>query len=207
MDATLVGRGGGGQRCICLTNCQKFYIWAAYLVMASHNAVNKRLILWFIEENPPAWTQETYRPPRSKSLGEGTYLGWGKVPIFARGVPTLARGIPTLAWGYPPLLEGYLPWPGGYLHWPGSTYLGQGVPTFAMGGYLPWPGGTHLGWCTPRSGQTNKLKLLPSPILRIRTVKTGFTQKLGNAFAHYIISWWYEFHQNCLFFPLGKQQT
>ena len=31
---------------------------------------------YFKQECPDVWTQEAYRPPRSKSLG-GTYLGQG----------------------------------------------------------------------------------------------------------------------------------
>ena len=92
----------------------------------------------------------------------GTYLGQGG------GVPTLARE------------EGYLPWPGG-----GGTYLGweEGVSTLAGGGVPTLAGGisTYLGqgeWVPtlagvpppPRCGQTNKLKLLPSPILGMRVV-------------------------------------
>ena len=63
------------------------------------------------------------------------------------------------------------PW--GYLSWPrGGTYLGQGgyLPWWGKGGtylgwgYLPWPRGTHPGQgIPPGCGQTNKLKLLPSP--------------------------------------------
>ena len=58
------------------------------------------VFLWNKRESPPAWTQEAYRPPCSKSL-------WG-----GGGVPTLA-GV-------------YLPWPGGYLPWVGGTLAGGG---------------------------------------------------------------------------------
>ena len=92
----------------------------------------------------------------------GTYLGGGGY------LPWLGvNGVPTLAWGYlpwlgrvPTLARGYLPWlevptlAGGYLPWQGGTYLG-------MGGYVPWPGG-------------NRLKTLPSPILRMRSVITCY---------------------------------
>ena len=144
--------------------------------------------------------------------GGGTYLGQGE------GVPTLpGGGVPTLArWrGYLPWLgEGYLPWPGGgvptlaggrstYLDW-GRGYLPWlGVPTLARGrgtyigrGYLPWPGGGNLPWpgSPPRCGQTNKLKLIPSPILRIRAVKMviclEITEHSSSVRCLTFILWW-----------------
>ena len=74
------------------------------------------------QESPPAWTQEAYCLPCSKSWGGG-------------GVPTLAMGVSTLAGGtylghrVPTLARGYLPW----LR---DTHFGWGYP--------PW-----LGWVTP----------------------------------------------------------
>ena len=78
------------------------------------------------QESPPAWTQEAYRPPRSK------YLlccsdSWGYLPWLGGGGDTYAE------WGLPTLAGGYLPWIGGYLPWPGR-------------GYLRWMGGVPLGW-------------------------------------------------------------
>ena len=69
------------------------------------------------QESPPAWMQEAYCPPCSKSLG------WG-YPTLARGVPTLAGGGTQLGQGVPTLAGG------GYLPWlEGGTYLGwDGVP-------------------------------------------------------------------------------
>ena len=63
------------------------------------------------QESPPAWTQEAYRPPCSKSLAGG-YLPWGTLfpPTWpGRGVPTLRYPLPRpdLAWGVPTL--GYPP--------------------------------------------------------------------------------------------------
>ena len=69
-------------------------------------------------------------------------------------------------------LGGTPPYPGdtylgqGYPPWLGGTYLGQGVPTLVWDTNLRWD-----GVLPPRCGQTNKLKLLPSPILRMRAVK------------------------------------
>ena len=58
----------------------------------------------------------------------------------------------VLGWGVPTLAGGtYLGW-GGYLPW--------------LGGYPPWRGGYPHG-----CGHTNKLKLLPPPILWMRAVK------------------------------------
>ena len=69
-----------------------------------------------IQESPPAWTQEAYRLPCSKSWGGGTYLG------RAGGYPPWPGGVPTLA-------GGYLPWPGGTPPCPVGTHLGwDGVP-------------------------------------------------------------------------------
>ena len=60
----------------------------------------------------------------------------------------------------------YLGWGVTYLSW-GHTYLGWGLPTLAWG-YLPWPGVPTLARVPPGCGQTNKVKLLPSHILRMR---------------------------------------
>ena len=98
--------------------------------------------------------------------GGGTYVAWEST-YLSRGVPTLDGGT-YLGGGW------YLPWPDRYLPWLGGTYLGQGTPTLA-GGYLPWPGGVPILAGVPpppppRCGETNKLKLLPFPILRMRAV-------------------------------------
>ena len=112
----------------------------------------------FEQDNPPAWTQEAYRPPHSKcSLcwfiwGVGTQgtppdLRWGTPPDLRWGTPSDLRwgtpqtwdGVPPRTWdGVPPRPEmGYPP----YLD------LGWGTP-------LPGPGMGHppyldLGWGTP----------------------------------------------------------
>ena len=130
------------------------------------------------QESPPAWTQEAYRPPCSKSLagGGGGYLPWGTPPLLC---PDLAEGY--LPWPGVPTLE-YCspPWPGRgggvtylgvppspILTWLAGTYLGvppspiltwQGVPTLGYpspiltwlgGGYLPWLGVPTLGYPSP----------------------------------------------------------
>ena len=141
------------RRCVKNTSiaqcCVIFDIIKIYLHRETNSKVESVFTHWCLSslntqkkrESPPAWTQDPYRPPCSKSFG---------------GVPTLARGILHLAQAVPTLAQGYLPWHGGiYLGWgypswlwdtppwPGGTYLGSGVPTLAWG-YLPWPGGTTL---------------------------------------------------------------
>ena len=109
------------------------------------------------QESPPAWTQEAYRPPCSKSLAGGRgYLPWPGGTYLGRG---------DLPWpGGTYLGQGDLPWPGGTylgrgcLSWLGlPTLAGRGVPTMAG---LPPPPPPH--------------KLLPSPILRMRAVTRGW---------------------------------
>ena len=82
-----------------------------------------------------------YRPSSSKSLargGGGCYLPW----LGGGGVTYLGQGGTYLGcWGG------------------GVTYLGQGgVPTLTGGGEI-----LTLAGVPPGCGQTNKLKLLPSP--------------------------------------------
>ena len=77
------------------SNVSNFFIVFAN---KTKNLVNPTLIWW--QESPSAWTQEAYRPPRSKySLccsvwreGRGTYPGWG-VPALDGG------GVTYLGWG------------------------------------------------------------------------------------------------------------
>ena len=94
--------------------------------------------------------------------GQGTPhpdLAWGGGPVLARGylIPdwgTPSWGTPSQDWGTPQ--EGP-----GTSHW-GTPWKRHGTSGSIMG----WR------WGTPRCGQTNKLKLLPSPILRMRVVMT-----------------------------------
>ena len=96
--------------------------------------------------------------------------GRGRVyPIPGQGTPH-----PDLAWG------GIQSWPGGTSSLTGVPHHGvpprKGPGTSHWG--TPWKrhgtSGSIMGWRwgTPRCGQTNKLKLLPSPILRMRVVMT-----------------------------------
>ena len=119
-------------------------------------------------QESPAWTQEAYRLPCSKSL--------------VRGVPTLGYPLP-----YPDLAAGVgtLWYPSPILTWLGVRDLGAPLPPSWPGwgvGTLGYPlplvhpdltrRGTYLGVPpSPGCGQTNKLSLLPSPILRMRAVK------------------------------------
>ena len=116
--------------------------------------------------------------------------------VNARGIPPAAQQMFTvLIW---PGRDGgrcYLPWLGGeYLLWPGGTCQGRYLPSGpGQDRYPPPPSGPgqgrypparvgipHLdlarvgtpsqGRYPPGCGQTNKLKLLPFPILRVRAV-------------------------------------
>ena len=84
------------------------------------------------------------------------------------GRPTLpGEYLPWQGGIYPGCGRGDLPWPGRYLPWMGGTYLGQvEVPilhTPIQGRYLPAKVGIPV---------VDKVKLLPSIILRMRTVIT-----------------------------------
>ena len=96
------------------------------------------------QDSPPAWTQQPYRPPCSKSLAGGggvptsigdTYLGQGRGTYLGQG--------------------GYLPWPrwGTYLGWRYLPWLG-GVPTLTRGTYIGQVGVPTLGRVPPRCEQT-----------------------------------------------------
>ena len=98
--------------------------------------------------------------------GMVTYLTWG-----GGYLPWLVGGGTYLGWGW------YLPWlgVGTYLGW------GEGVPTLAWGGGVP-----TLAVVPPGCGQTNKLKLLPSPILRMRavTILHGIREQNNEIYNH-----------------------
>ena len=118
------------------------------------------------QESPPAWTQEAYRPPRSKCS-----LCWrGVVPRpISGGVPHLRSGGVThprsggvphpISGGYPSSGQGGTPsqvWMGGY---PIQSWWGvpQVPPLSRPGmGYPPnlsWgtPPPLYLGWGTPQT--------------------------------------------------------
>ena len=131
------------------------------------------------------WTQEAYRPPCSRSLGEGgSYLGQGAGGTYlSQGGGTYLRWYaPILTWlGRVPTLVG-----GTYLGVPPLSWPGWGVPTL---GYPPdlardtylgvppsWPGlRGYLPWGTPpppRQGWTDGhlSKQYLSIVLRARVV-------------------------------------
>ena len=67
---------------------------------------------FFIQESPPAWTQEAYRPPRSCSkclLFQGGYYGYPPYLDLGWGTPPAGPGMgypPTQTWdGVPPYLD------------------------------------------------------------------------------------------------------
>ena len=79
------------------------------------------------QESPPAWTQEAYRPSRSKRMlccssggGGGTYPRQGGTYLLGGGTYLPGGAVPTFWVGgtYPrwggtyPRWEGYLPWQG-----------------------------------------------------------------------------------------------
>ena len=122
-------------------------------------------------------------PPPSKS-GPGGYPGYPHLPDLARVPPhhpDLARVPPIKTWvGYPPPSRpGWGLPPPTIKTWPGypltiQTWLGY-PQIQTRPGYPPQP--SRPGWGTPppppsRCGLTYKLKTVPSPILRMRAVKT-----------------------------------
>ena len=121
---------------------------------------------YLLQDSPPAWTQEAYCPPRSKcSLCWS--VGGGGTPQPGMGYPPTWDGVP------PPTWDGVPPWTWDGVHLP---RIWDGVP--------PWP---DLGWGTPlpRLGceLTNKLKTVPSPILRMRAViNHEWSTSLGKVF-------------------------
>ena len=99
--------------------------------------------------------------------------GWGVPhPVLYWGVPhpVLAGGYPVLAGGYP-----IQSWPGGYTI---QSWLGDTPHRPDLRWDTPCP---DLGWGNPlsRCGLTHKVKILPSPILRLKSVNTQ-TLRLKN---------------------------
>ena len=94
-----------------------------------------------IQESPPAWTQEAYRPWRIKYSICCPIPAGGGVPHLwtGEGVP---RGIPTLAYQVLHLLS----YPGGGRGTP-SLDRGRGTPWLGWGRGPSWPGTSH--WGTP----------------------------------------------------------
>ena len=136
------------------------------------------------QESPPAWTQEAYRPPRSKYMP--CCSSWCTVPLswprWWGGVPHSAS---VLTWdedgwgGYPMLVMG-----GYHRYPPPCPDLGPGQREYPMPGYpLPRPGMEYppsrpgMGYppCRPEMGNptskvVDKVKTLPSVVLRMRAV-------------------------------------
>ena len=100
-----------------------------------------------LQESPPAWTQEAYRPPCSDY--SFCCPNWVPPhPDLAGGVPCQG-GYPTwvppiLAWGDP--ARGYPIWVPPILTWPGGTLPG-GYPNWVppILTQPSWPGGTLPG--------------------------------------------------------------
>ena len=119
------------------------------------------------QESHPAWTQESYRPLRSKCslccsvLGWGggvPWSGWGITPswpgwtggrrLHHHDLAGWGRDYPILTWlgvGYPILSWPGVPYPdlaGGTLSWPGTGGGEYPILTWLGGGYsiLSWPG-------------------------------------------------------------------
>ena len=126
--------------------------------------------------------QEAYRPPHSRSK---CLLCWGGTPSqVGGGTPSqVQRGTLSQVWGGTPSQVWGVPHPMGYL--PGQTW--DGVPPCPDMGWgtpphldLGWGTPPHLDlrWGTPRKcGLTNKLKTVPSPILRIANYFFGVTKE------------------------------
>ena len=124
----------------------------------------------FVQESPPAWTQEAYRPPRTKYS-----LCWCVCVGGAGGTPSTHGG------GYPsrPGQGGYpiQSWPGGYpiQSWWGVPPTSQTWPGGLGGfpGYPPiiqtWPGGD-----TPHHPD-----LARGTLVTLRSSKPGWGSTLG----------------------------
>ena len=98
------------------TDQQSLHAWnTSHWYIFKHLLTKKETANMGQQESPPAWTQEAYRPPRSKYTP--CCFSWGYPPTSWPG---------TCIWGVPPILltgDGVPPpsWPGkGYpLFWPG----------------------------------------------------------------------------------------
>ena len=134
------------------------------------------------QESPPAWTQEAYRPLRSKCslccwgrgvphpvmVGGGVTLsshGGGRVPIqfWWGGVPPHH---PDLAWGYP-----IQSWWGDILRGTPHHPDLAGVPPPPSRPGMGYPPTHRPGMGYPPTEMVDKVKTLPSVILRMRAVK------------------------------------
>ena len=124
------------------------------------------------QESPAAWTQEGYRPPRSKCLLCCSVSWWGYPhpapmrgypnpiqtgdtpnPVLTRGTPISQMRVPTLE------MMGY----------PQSGRIGVPIPVGRDGGY-PFPPHHQLDGGTPYPVMMYKVKTLPSVILWMRMV-------------------------------------
>ena len=131
----------------------------------THPDLARRMVPWVTPTIPPS------RPSQEVPWVSPTINTWDGVPP-SRPDWGVSRVPPTIqTWdGVTPLTQtwdGVPPRPGmGYL-----PDVGWGTPTQTWDGVTPHP---DLGWGTPprsRWGLTNKLKTVPSPILRMRAVK------------------------------------
>ena len=103
-----------------------------------------------------------YPPPSRPGLGSPPHprpgMGYPSPSRPGWGSPNL-QGTPNLGWGTPPTIQ---TWP----QYPHPTPdLGWGTPHLEWG--TPQP---DLGWGTPLPASVNRLKILPSPILRMWAV-------------------------------------
>ena len=108
---------------------------------------------------------------------------WGGTPSQVWGYPIPCPGVPHLRSGVPPhhldLAGAPSPRPG----WgtPPPARPGMGNPPGQTWDWVPpYP---HLRWGTPplRYGLTHKVKILPSPILRMRAVMKTFDCFVANS--------------------------
>ena len=138
-----------------------------------------------VQGGTPSQIQGGYPIP-----GQGGTPSQGGYPIPGLG------GTPSQVWGVPHLRSGGYPIPGGT---PSKVRLG--TPS-QVGGYpIPGPGGwggphpmsrpemgypPDLRWGTPPPASVNRLKILPSPILRVAGGK-----KVKYSFKVLMIEFWY----------------
>ena len=157
-------------------NSENIARWLSYWI--SKYMFNKKVLLWETARDvPPAASPVQAYPARGRELLH-PWLG---------GTPSLARGVPhpNLAGGRYPILGYPLPGTGGNppckgpgtSHW-GTPWKGHGINGSIMGWRWGTPQKVHgtsgsireWRWGTPLPPGVNRLKTLPSIILRTRAV-------------------------------------
>ena len=157
---------------VLLAAMQPIFIWSSGIGAASH--------LWRpkygLEESPPAWMQEAYRLQHSCSVSWSPDRRSTPIQSWWGGLvhPVLMVGYPIRSWWGGTSIQSWWGW-GGY---PIQSRWGV-PPSWTWDGDTPHPGPEmgvppilDLRWEYPRrSVDWHKVKILPSPILRMWAVK------------------------------------